>query len=37
MKRCSHKLYYIKNRNLICDLQIALKTAETALGMRGIR
>ncbi len=37
MKRCSHKRYYIKKRNLISDLQIALKTAETVLGMRGAK
>lgn len=37
MKKCSHKLYYIRNRNLLRDIQIALKTAEIVLGMRGMR
>jgi hypothetical protein len=34
MKKCEYK-YCIKNRNFLMDLYIALKTAETVLGMRG--
>lgn len=37
MRKTEYDLFYIKNRNLILDLQIALKTAETVLGMRGAR
>lgn len=33
--KTEYDLYYIKNRTLILDLQIALKTLKTMLGMRG--
>jgi len=33
--KTEYDLYYIKNRNLIMDLEITLKTIETMLGMRG--
>lgn len=35
--KTEYDLYYIKNRNIIFDLQIMLKTIETMLGMRGAR
>jgi len=36
-KKTEYDLYYVKNRSLILDIQIMLKTLETMLGMRGAR
>lgn len=36
-KKLEYDLYYVKNRSLLLDLQIILKTIETMLGMRGAR
>ncbi len=33
--KTEYDLYYIKNRNILLDLQIALQTVETMFGMRG--
>ncbi len=33
--KTEYDLYYIKNRNIMLDLEITLKTIETMLGMRG--
>ncbi len=35
--KTEYDLYYIKNRNIFLDLQIALQTVETMFGMRGSR
>ena len=37
IKKTEYDLYYVKNRSLILDIQIMLKTLETMLGMRGAR
>ncbi|BBE30183.1 polyprenyl glycosylphosphotransferase [Tepiditoga spiralis] len=37
IKKTEYDLYYIKNRNLMLDLQIMLKTFETMIGMKGAR
>ena len=34
-EKTEYDLYYIKNRNMFMDLEIALKTFETMIGMRG--
>ncbi|SMG16588.1 exopolysaccharide biosynthesis polyprenyl glycosylphosphotransferase [Dethiosulfovibrio salsuginis] len=36
-KKLEYDLYYVKNRSLLLNLQIGLKTVETMLGMRGAR
>lgn len=33
--KTEYDLYYIKNRNIILDLEITMKTFETMIGMRG--
>jgi len=33
--KTEYDLYYIKNRNIMLDLEITLKTVETMIGMRG--
>ncbi|UYO99171.1 exopolysaccharide biosynthesis polyprenyl glycosylphosphotransferase [Oceanotoga sp. DSM 15011] len=35
--KTEYDLYYVKNRNLLLDIQIMMKTVETMLGMRGAR
>jgi lipopolysaccharide/colanic/teichoic acid biosynthesis glycosyltransferase len=35
--KTEYDLYYIKNRSILLDLQITLRTIETMLGMRGAR
>jgi len=37
MRKTEYDLFYVKNRNLLLDLQIVLKTVETVLSMRGAR
>lgn len=37
IKKTEYDLYYIKNRSLMLDLQIMLKTFETMIGMKGAR
>ena len=34
-EKTEYDLYYIKNRNIFMDLEIAMKTLETMIGMRG--
>lgn len=34
-EKTEYDLYYIKNRNMFMDLEIAMKTLETMIGMRG--
>jgi lipopolysaccharide/colanic/teichoic acid biosynthesis glycosyltransferase len=36
-KKTEYDLYYVKNRTLLLDIQIMLKTVETMFGMRGAR
>ena len=36
-KKTEYDLYYVKNRTLLLDIQIMLKTVETMFGMRGSR
>jgi len=36
-KKLEYDLYYVKNRNILLDLQIALRTAEVMFLMRGAR
>jgi len=33
--KTEYDLYYIKNRNILLDLEITMKTIETMIGMRG--
>lgn len=37
IKKTEYDLYYIKNRTILLDFQIMLKTLETMIGMRGAR
>jgi len=37
IKKTEYDLYYVKNRTLLLDIQIMLKTVETMFGMRGAR
>ena len=37
IEKTAYDLYYIKNRNLLLDIKIVLKTVETVLGTRGAR
>jgi len=37
VRKTEYDLYYVKNRNLLLDLQIILRTVETMLGMKGAR